>query len=104
MAIHTATTDNYEELVKEGFVIVDFYTDTCVPCKTFSKILDAIEFELPFVNIVKVNATQYPELGETNQIMGTPTTFFYKDGELLERHVGVIATDELKEKIGSYLY
>lgn len=104
MAIQLATAENYEEIIKEGFVIVDFFSETCVPCKTFSKVLDEIEFELPFVNIVKVNTTKYPELGKKNKVFGVPTVFFMNDGEMLERHVGALSEDEVKEKIGGYIY
>jgi hypothetical protein len=32
MSVTVATTETFETLVKEGFVIVDFYSTTCVPC------------------------------------------------------------------------
>ena len=44
--------------------IADFYGTTCVPCKLFSKILEDIEAEIPFLNIVKLNTTDNPELAE----------------------------------------
>ena len=102
--ISYATYDNYNELLAEGFTIVDFYSETCGPCKLFSKILEEITYELPFVNIVKVNTTNYPLLGSQNEIEAVPTIFFVKDGEILERVVGVIDQDEVMEKIGQYYY
>lgn len=104
MAIQLATAENYEELIKGEFVIVDFFSETCQPCKIFSKVLDEVEYELPFVNIVKVNTTKYPELGKKNKVMAVPTIFFIKDGEMLERHVGALTEEELKAKIGEFLY
>ncbi|QHZ47123.1 thioredoxin family protein [Bacillus sp. NSP9.1] len=104
MSINIASIDNYQELVKEGFVIVDFYTDFCAPCKRFAKILDDVDFEMSFVNIVKVNATHYPELAERFDIKASPTVLFYKDNVIVEQHVGVIEMEPLKEKIASYIY
>lgn len=104
MAIQMANEQNYDELIKEGFVIVDFFSMTCVPCKMFSRILEDLEGELPFVNIVKVNTTDYPELGEKNEVQAVPTIHFYKDGELLEKHVGVLPYGEVKERISKYMY
>ncbi|WP_312113424.1 thioredoxin family protein [Brevibacillus reuszeri] len=104
MAIHEATADNYKDIIKEGFVIVDFYSETCSPCKVFSKILDNIEFEIPFVNIVKVNGTKYPELSEEYGIQAVPTVLFYKDNVIVERHLGVIEPEQLKEMIVKYMY
>ncbi|GLC29448.1 thioredoxin family protein [Clostridium omnivorum] len=104
MATQLATAENYGELIKEGFVIVDFFSETCVPCKTFSEILVEIEYELPFVNIVKVNTTKYPKLAKKNKIFGVPTVFFMNNGEMIERHTGVLSEKEVKSKIGEFLY
>ena len=102
--ISLATYENYNELLSEGFTIVDFYSETCGPCKLFSKILEELTYDLPFVNIVKVNTTNYPRLGSDNEIEAVPTIFFVKDGEILERVVGVMEQDEVMEKIGQYYY
>lgn len=104
MSIQYATNENYNDLIREGFVIVDFYSTTCVPCKIFSKILENLENEIPFINIVKVNTTDYPELGKKNQIQAVPTIMFYKDGKMVNRHLGVMKADEVKEVISQYLY
>lgn len=102
--ISLATYDNYNELLAEGFTIVDFYSETCGPCKLFSKILEEITYELPFVNIVKVNTTNFPKLGIENDIDAVPTIFFVKDGEILERVVGVMEQEEVVQKISEYYY
>ena len=104
MSIKYANNENFDQLTKEGFTIVDFYSTTCVPCKMFSAILEDIEAELPFVNIVKVNITECPELGEKFDIRAVPTIHFYSDGELKENHLGVIPEEDLREMIGGYLY
>lgn len=104
MSVTYGNHENYEKAIAEGFVLVDFYSETCVPCKLFSKILESIEYELPFVNVVKVNTTKYPRLGNDNDISAVPTILFIKDGVELERNVGVMSEDDVKEKIGRYYY
>ncbi len=104
MSVIYADNENYKELISEGFVLVDFYSETCVPCKLFSKILENIEYELPFVNVVKVNTTKHPKLGNDNDITAVPTILFIKDGQELERNVGVLSEDEVKERVGRYYY
>ena len=99
-----ADYDTYESLLSEGFAIVDFYTVTCTPCKMFSKILEEIAGELPFVNIVKVNLTDYPGIGKKNDISAVPTVFFVKDGQILERSEGVMGYDEIMGKVSEYYY
>ena len=55
--IQQANSENFESLVQDGFVIVDFYGTTCVPCKLFARILEDLDAEIPFLNIVKLNTT-----------------------------------------------
>lgn len=102
--IEFANYENYNQLISEGFTLVDFYSETCGPCKVLSKILEEITCELPFVNIVKVNCTFWPKLGTENEIDAVPTVFFVKEGQILERVVGLMDREEVVEKIGEYYY
>lgn len=100
--ISYATTDTYEELVNNGFVIVDYFTNTCVPCKMLSRILEDLTVDYPFVDIVKVNISDYPDLGKG--IEAVPTVKFVKDGDLKEEVVGLMDEEEIIEKITQYYY
>ena len=62
--IQQANSENFESLVQDGFVIVDFYGTTCVPCKLFARILEDLDAEIPFLNIVKLNTTENPDLAD----------------------------------------
>ena len=104
MAIQNADSTNFKDLIAQDFVIVDFYGTTCVPCKLFSRILEDIEAEIPFLNIVKLNTTENPELAEEFGISAVPTVHFYKDGALVESHVGVMQPQEVKDVASRYLY
>ena len=104
MSVTVAHTDTYADLTKEGFVIVDFYSTTCVPCKMLSRILEDLIEDYPFVNIVKVNVSDDPKLGVDHAIEAVPTVKFLKDGEELETVVGLMDEDEIIEKIGTYFY
>ena len=104
MAIQNADKTNFKELIREDFVIADFYGTTCVPCKLFSKILEDIEAEIPFLNIVKLNTTDNPELAEEYGITAVPTVHFYKDGQLVAGHVGVMQPQAVKEVIAQHMH
>lgn len=102
--IEYANYENYSQLLNQEFAIVDFFSDTCGPCKILAKYLEEIACELPFVNIVKVNCSSHPKLGTDNGIDAVPTIFFVKRGEILARVVGLMDRDELTEKIGEHYY
>ncbi len=104
MAIRNADKTNFKELIANDFVIVDFYGTTCVPCKLFSRILEDMEAEIPFLNIVKLNTTENPEIADEYQIAAVPTVHFYKDGQSVSSHVGVMQPQQLKDVIAAYMY
>jgi thioredoxin 1 len=104
MSVTIATDKSFNELLSTGFNIVDFYTTTCVPCKMFSKVLEEIECEFPFVNIVKVNLSDYPKLTDENRVGAVPTVLFVKDGKELDRYEGILSADEVTERVTKYYY
>ena len=104
MAIQYADDESFKEQIKEGFVIVDFCSTPCVPCKAFSRSLEELDAELPFIDLVKVNTTDYPKLAKENRIFAVPTVQFYKDGEKKYENVGVMEVEEIKKKITEFMY
>lgn len=99
-----AENDNLKELTREGFCIVDFYSDSCGPCKILAAILNRVEILFPFITVVKVNTSAYPVYSDEYRIDAVPTLLFINEGELCERHVGVLTEEQLKEKIALYMY
>ena len=76
--------DDFEKevLQSELPVIVDFYSDSCIPCKQLSPILGDIEDDYEDrAKVVKVNINFDEELMEKYEVMASPTLVFFKDGE-----------------------
>ena len=72
VTIRYATDETYKELVSEGVVIADFFTKTCAPCKMMTMVLEELDDEFPFLNIVKVDCDECPKTSEEFEIMGSP--------------------------------
>ena len=71
-----------EVLQSELPVIVDFYSDSCIPCKQLSPILGDIEDDYEDkAKVVKVNINFDEELMEKYEVMASPTLVFFKGGE-----------------------
>ena len=87
--------DDFEKevLQSELPVIVDFYSDSCIPCKQLSPILGDIEDDYEDkAKVVKVNINFDEELMEK-----------YKDGEETDRTRGLVKKAEIEEKLGALL-
>ncbi len=99
-----AEENNLNGLMQEGFCIVDFYSDTCGPCKMLAPVLEKLESELPFINVIKVNISTYPTYAQEFEIHAVPTILFVNDGELKERALGFMTEAQLREKISEHMY
>lgn len=105
MAERVTHNDFPEKVIASaGLVIVDFYSDTCVPCKRMSPVLAALENQYPGkLYVAKVNVAYEKELTEAYEIRSTPTILFLKNGKIVERFSGVRKKEELAQIIESNL-
>lgn len=93
------------EVIKSDKVtIVDFFADWCGPCRKLSPIMDEIEQELSEkVKFTKINTDNNVELAQQYQISGIPTLLVFKDGELIERMVGLMPKNSIITNIEKHL-
>lgn len=86
-------------------VVVDFYTDWCVACKSLSPALDkmAQKFE-GLVDIVKVNITKSDALTQAMDIQGVPTLLFLRPGSANSQTlIGNTSSAIVEKTIAEYL-
>lgn len=89
-----------EVLEQEIPVIVEFYSDSCIPCKQLSPILGGIEDDYEEqLKVVKVNVNFDSELAEQYEVAASPTLLFFKDGEEKERIRGLVKRPVIEEVI-----
>ncbi len=90
-----ATELNFEELTKDGLVLVDFYADWCGPCKMIAPVLEEIDNEEQDLNIVKVNVDEQGALAQQYGVMSIPTLVLFKDGQKVDQLVGFVPKPNL---------
>jgi len=89
----------FDEIVKEGKVLVDCFAEWCGPCRMLSPIVDELAEEITDCSFYKLNVDNAEELPARYGIMSIPTLLLFKDGELITKSVGFKTKDELKEFI-----
>lgn len=99
MSVIHIEKQNYDELVKGGLVLVDFYAEWCGPCKMLAPSLEALSNERADIKIVKVNVDEQEALAGRFGIMSVPTLFLYKEGNLVAERKGFQTLDMLTEWI-----
>lgn len=103
--IRYATDENYKDLImEEEITLVDFTATWCMPCKALGRVLEDIDDEMPFLNIVKVDVDACPKTSEQYGVHGIPDLYYLKNGESVCHCVGAGDGDEIRQKISELLY
>lgn len=101
MIIHLEK-NNLNDLISNGFHLVDFYAEWCGPCKMMQKVFEEIESDIEGkLDIIKVDIDKFQKLSEEYRIMSVPTMMFYKDGVKIKEIVGFYDKEELLEIINN---
>lgn len=89
-----------EEVIKSEMpVLVDFWAAWCGPCQMLAPTIDELAAELTEVKVCKVNVDENPELASRYKIMTIPSLLVFRNGEVVNRSIGVKSKKEIKEFI-----
>lgn len=98
-------SENNIHLIKEAKVaLIQFSADWCGPCRMISPMIDDISKEFEGKAVVgKLNVDENGETARFYNVMSIPTLLFFKNGQLVDKQVGVVSKDVLRNKINSLL-
>lgn len=88
MVTEIKSIEQFDEIVKDGIVLVKFGAKWCGPCKMLKPILDDIANTADSFKVCDVDSDDLPELMERFGIRSVPTIFFFKDGKKSETLIG----------------
>lgn len=99
------TNEEFNELLNDGILLVDFYADRCGPCRALAPAVEKIADQYDGkVNVAKVDVDGYGrslafEFGVSN----IPTVIIFKDGDEYTREIGLMPLEHYTDILDSLI-
>ncbi len=93
---------NFDELVMSSDkpVLVDFWAEWCGPCRMVGPIVEELAGEYDGKAVIgKVNVDENQEVAAKFGIRNIPTLLVFKNGEIVDKQVGVASKNALAQKL-----
>lgn len=94
MVKHLEKENDFKELTK-GKILLDFYADWCGPCKMLAPILEQVDF----IDVLKINVDEFPELSAKFGVMSIPTLVLMDNGKEIKRDLGFKNLVDIKKMV-----
>ena len=102
-SVLTINDASFEKVISMGVTLVDFWAEWCMPCKMQAPIMDEVAKSVgDSATISKLNVDENPNSANKYDITGIPTSLVFKDGQEVQRFVGVQNKDTILKAIDSH--
>ena len=102
MGVAEINDTNFETEVLQSSepVLVDFWAPWCGPCRQIAPLVEQLAGEnAGSAKIVKLNVDDAPQAAQNYGVSSIPTIMVFKNGEVIDRFVGVQPKNRLQEAI-----
>jgi putative thioredoxin len=83
-------------------VVVDFWAEWCIPCKTLDPILENLAAEAAGAfRLAKLNVDENPRLAEEYGVRGIPSVKIFRHGQVVAEFAGVRTETQVRELLRS---
>ncbi len=94
------TQDNFDSKTAKGDWVIDFWAEWCGPCKMLNPVFTLASDDFKGkVNFAKVDIDVENDLAQKFDVLSIPSLLFIKNGEIVDRTVGLISKDNLVSMI-----
>lgn len=97
--IHITSEQEFNKVIANGNVVVDFYASWCGPCQRMSPIIDELAPEMTDVTFVKLDTEKFDAITKKYNVRGLPTLIFFRAGQKLRQITGLRSKIELRKEV-----
>ena len=92
--------NDFNSIINEDLVLVDFYADWCGPCKMMAPVIEELAEELQEkAKVGKINVDESTDIATQYDVMSIPTIIIFKNGKEVKRFIGVRDKQELLNEV-----
>jgi thioredoxin 1 len=97
------TDSNFEKIIAgDQPVLIDFWADWCAPCKMIGPIVEELAGDFEGKAIVgKLDVQENSQVPAKFGIRNIPTLLVFKNGQLVDKQVGVVPKNVLAQKLNN---
>lgn len=104
MAVTELTNGQFDEFIKKGTVLVDFFADWCMPCIMMAPIIEDLSNRFKGkINFGKIDVDENHILAEKFHVHSIPNFVLFKDGKPIEQFVGSMPAEDFEGKLKKFL-
>lgn len=96
MIKHVSSKEEFNELTKNGLVLVDFYADWCGPCQMLSPVIEELDEEME-ITVLKIDVDELSDIAREYRVMAIPTLLLFRDGQLVKRETAYMPIEHLRK-------
>jgi thioredoxin 1 len=90
------TENTFDENIKTGVVLVDFWATWCPPCRMMGPVIENVGKEMAGkATICKLNIDQSPSIADRFGVQNIPTMIIFKDGKVAKQFVGITSKEDI---------
>lgn len=98
------TTKEFEQMNKEGIVLIDFSATWCGPCQMIAPVLEKVSEEYEGkVTFCNVDVDENPDLAGEYSVQSIPALVLLKNGQVQDTAVGFQPAEEIKQFLDQHL-
>ena len=91
-------SNEFDNAIASGVVLVDFYADWCGPCKMLAPVIEGLADKMTNVSFYKLNVDNSSDIARRYGVQAIPNLIIFKDGKAVDQITGFVWSGDKRDK------